>query len=162
MKSMDSNNKYPPVTYLTMAYEPINTMHAVINAIEQDYIGEKTIVLIHQDPKNAITSPLIDIVNVYASGKWPALWLAKLEAFVKDKEIPWTILFSGDPEATGMDNPMALKYGVMGVPTMILVGPDGKVVSLTARGPNLARELAKVYGPPEKKGEDKKDAEKKG
>jgi hypothetical protein len=65
-----------------MAYEPINTMHAVISAIEQHYIGEKTIVLIHQDPAKKVTSPLINIINTYAEGSWPGLWLAKLEAFV--------------------------------------------------------------------------------
>ncbi len=75
-------DKYPPVTYLTMAYEAINTQHAIINAVEQDYPGEKTIVLIHQDPAVKNSSPLINIVNVYATGEWPALWLAKLEAFV--------------------------------------------------------------------------------
>lgn len=76
-------NNYPPVTYLTMAYEPVNTRHAVINAIEQVYPGKKTIVLIHQDPKTKVSSSLIDIININVSGEWPALWLAKLEAFVK-------------------------------------------------------------------------------
>lgn len=66
-----------------MAYEAINTQHAIINAIEQDYPGKKTVVLIHQDRTVKNSSPLINIVNAYATGKWPALWLAKLEAFVK-------------------------------------------------------------------------------
>lgn len=82
MESTASPNKYPPVTYLAMAYEAINTQNAIINAIEQNYPGEKTIVLIHQGPAVKNTSPLINIVNAYAVGKWPALWLAKLEAFV--------------------------------------------------------------------------------
>jgi len=80
-ESSATPNKYPPVTYLTMAYEPINTMHAVISAIEQDYPGEKTIVLIHQDPARRVESALIEIKNAYAVGKWPGLWLDKLEAF---------------------------------------------------------------------------------
>ena len=80
--STPTPSDYPPVTYLTMAYEPINTRHAIINAIEQDYHGVKTIVLIHQDPKIKLSSPLINIVNICATGEWPALWLAKLEAFV--------------------------------------------------------------------------------
>lgn len=77
------NDYWPPVTYLTMAYEPVNTRHAVINAIEQEYPGEKTIVLIHQNPAIKLSSSLINIVNTYATGEWPALWLAKLEAFLK-------------------------------------------------------------------------------
>lgn len=75
-------NNYPPVTYLTMAYEAINTQNAIINAIEQDYPGEKTIVLIHQESGIKNSSPLINIVNAYATGTWPALWLDKLESFV--------------------------------------------------------------------------------
>jgi len=81
-KSTPIPNSFPPVTYLTMAYEPINTMHAVISAIEQEYPGKKTIVLIHQDRAVENSSSLIRIVNIYAVGEWPALWLDKLEAFV--------------------------------------------------------------------------------
>ena len=44
-------------------------------------------------------------------------------------------------------------YGVMGIPTMILVGKDGKVVSLTARGEQLEKELEKLLGPAEEKKE---------
>jgi hypothetical protein len=82
-KSTPTPSEWPPVTYLTMAYEPVNTRHAIISAIEQVYLGEKTIVLIHQDPAIRLSSSLINIVNVCATGAWPALWLAKLEAFVK-------------------------------------------------------------------------------
>ncbi len=74
-----------------------------------------------------------------------------LEQFVKDRQLPWPILFSDDPEATGMENPMASKFGVLGIPTMILVGTDGKVLSLNARGPILRKELEKIFGPAEKK-----------
>jgi len=83
--STPTPSDYPPVTYLTMAYEAVNTRHAIINAIEQVYPdeGEKTIVLIHQSPAIKLTSSQIKIVNVYVDGVWPALWLAKLEAFVK-------------------------------------------------------------------------------
>jgi hypothetical protein len=38
----------------------------------------------------------------------------------------------------------------MGIPTVILVGRDGKVVSLNARGPELARLLGELIGPPSK------------
>jgi hypothetical protein len=83
-KSTPTQSDYwPLVTYLTMAYEAVNTRHAIINAIEQEYPGEKTIVLIHQNPAIKLSSSLINIVNTCATGKWPALWLAKLEAFVK-------------------------------------------------------------------------------
>ena len=50
------------------------------------------------------------------------------------------------------------QLGIMGIPTMILVGKDGKVVSLHARGPYLKEGLEKLLGPmpPPKKDEAKK------
>ena len=74
----------------------------------------------------------------------------KLEAFIKARQIKWTNLFSADPKATGWDHPMATYYGVMGIPNVILVDQKGKVVSMTARGPNLQKELKKLLGPPKK------------
>lgn len=70
-----------------------------------------------------------------------------VEGFLKENPLPWPNLFSADPEQAGMDNPMATYYGVMGIPTLILVGPDGNVVSLEVRGPLLGKELEKLLGP---------------
>ena len=71
----------------------------------------------------------------------------QLEGFLQQNEMPWKQLFSEDPEAAGMDHPMATHYGVMGIPTLILVGPDGKVVSLKTRGARLTAHLEKLLGP---------------
>jgi thiol-disulfide isomerase/thioredoxin len=81
--------------------------------------------------------------------------LEDLEKFVKEKEIPWAIVF-GD----GKPSPTVSYYGIMGIPTMVLVGKDGKVISLTARGEELKKELEKLLGPVEEKKDDKdgKDA----
>lgn len=70
----------------------------------------------------------------------------QLATFVEEREIPWTILFDGAAK-----EPMAEYYGVFGIPTTILVGKDGKVVSLEARGPALGEQLEKLLGPVEKK-----------
>ncbi len=67
-----------------------------------------------------------------------------LEEYLEENPMPWKNLFSSDPAAAGMDNPMARYYGVMGIPVLILVGCDGKVVSLDARGPKLQAELEKL------------------
>ena len=72
---------------------------------------------------------------------------SQLEGFLKENKLPWKHLFSDDPNAIGMDNPMATHYGVMGIPALILIGPDGKVVSLAARGPKLGEHLDKLLGP---------------
>jgi thiol-disulfide isomerase/thioredoxin len=67
-----------------------------------------------------------------------------LEAFLKEKEIPWTILFE-QPEGPGWQHPLAAYYGITGIPTVILVGRDGKVVSMDVRGEKLGEELAKIF-----------------
>ena len=72
-----------------------------------------------------------------------------VDSFLEKDPLPWKNLFSTDPDAKGMDNPMAKYYGVMGIPTLILVGKDGNVVSLHVRGPQLGAELAKLLGPVE-------------
>jgi len=72
-----------------------------------------------------------------------------VKRFVKQKNIPWTMLF--DPAHKGWGNPMAKHYGVHGIPTLILVDRKGKVVSTRARGPELAKQLKKLIGPPNAK-----------
>jgi len=77
----------------------------------------------------------------------------QLEKFVQDRKIPWTIVHDdGEP------NPTAGYYGVMAIPTMILVGADGKVVSTKARGEQLRAELEKLLGPAEKKSPEEEPA----
>lgn len=68
-----------------------------------------------------------------------------LKAFVNERKIPWPILFE-KPGGEGWRHPLATKYGVSGIPTVILVGRDGKVVSLDVRGEKLGAELDKLFG----------------
>lgn len=69
-----------------------------------------------------------------------------LEGFVKEQALPWRISFGGDPQQGGAENPMADHYGVMGIPTLFLVGKDGRVVSTEVRG-KLHEELETLLGP---------------
>ena len=82
---------------------------------------------------------------------------ARLEKFIKDREIKWTNLYSSDPKASGWDHPMATYYGIMGIPSTFLVDQKGNVISLRARGPALGRQLKKLLGDP---AEEKKDEKK--
>ncbi len=53
-----------------------------------------------------------------------------LDDFLEDEKLPWVTLHDkGKDDA----HPMADYYGIMGIPTVILVGKDGNVVSLSAR-----------------------------
>jgi thiol-disulfide isomerase/thioredoxin len=67
----------------------------------------------------------------------------EVEAFVKDKEIPWINLF--DDEAGGA-HPMAKKYGIRAIPAPFLLDREGKVISTRARGDELGKQLEKLLG----------------
>ncbi len=66
---------------------------------------------------------------------------AKLDDYLKRKSIPWITLHEGN----GKQNPAYEKYGVLTIPVMILVGRDGNVISVAARGEELKRLLAEQF-----------------
>ena len=66
-----------------------------------------------------------------------------LARFVEERELPWVTLFE---EGRGGQHPVATYYGVMAIPTVMLVDREGKVVSLNARGPELERQLEQLFG----------------
>ncbi len=70
-----------------------------------------------------------------------------LRRFLAQYEIPWVCLFE---EGAGTEHPMANYYGVMQIPTTMLVDRGGKVVSVGVRGGELGRQLAKLLGPDDK------------
>ena len=59
-----------------------------------------------------------------------------LEDFLETEKLPWVTLYADD---AGGSHPMATHYGVTAIPTVILADKEGKVVSLRARGEELAR-----------------------
>ncbi|NDC54637.1 MAG: TlpA family protein disulfide reductase [Planctomycetia bacterium] len=67
-----------------------------------------------------------------------------LETFVAERKIPWPILYE-KPAGEGWRHPLATYYGISGIPTVILIGRDGKVVTLNARGEKLGEELDKMF-----------------
>ena len=67
---------------------------------------------------------------------------ADFDAFVEARAVSWENIM---PDAGG-NSAMAARYGITGIPTVILVDPDGKVVSMAARGPDLGRLLEQYLG----------------
>jgi len=67
-----------------------------------------------------------------------------LEKFIVDQKVPWPILFE-ESEGSGWQHPLATFYGISGIPTVILIGRDGNVITLNARGEQLGQELAKLF-----------------
>lgn len=69
---------------------------------------------------------------------------AALQAFVAEQKLPWPILFE-PAGGEGWQHPMATKYGISGIPQLILLGRDGNVITLNARGEALAKQLAELF-----------------
>ncbi len=74
----------------------------------------------------------------------------KLQNYVNAKQIPWiTIHETDDPEneRVAIKDPNAIRYGLdqMGVPAVFLIGRDGNVISICARGQRLNNFLAKEF-----------------
>ncbi len=80
----------------------------------------------------------------------------KLEAFLEKDPKPWANLHDGG----WSDNKVATYYGIMGIPTVILVDQDGKVLSTRARGSELGRLLDQQLGPVDLKKDTKSSTEK--
>jgi thiol-disulfide isomerase/thioredoxin len=85
-----------------------------------------------------------------------------LQEFLSAEKVPWTQLFADAEGEAGWSNPIARYYGISAIPTAILIGKDGNVVSLNATGRELTKLLEQQLGPPDAKPEgQKEDAPKK-
>jgi len=65
-----------------------------------------------------------------------------LEKYLEEQQVPWITLHEKDKAG---QNPATKRYGVFGIPAMFLVGRDGKVISVTARGRELPRLLDEQF-----------------
>ena len=61
-------------------------------------------------------------------------------------ELPWTTVFSPNPEARGFKTPLAQACGVTAIPFVVLVGRDGNVLDIHVRGPDLGKQLVAIFG----------------
>ena len=66
-----------------------------------------------------------------------------LDKYLEEEKHPWTILH----DVKGAKS-MATRYGVFSIPIVLLVGADGKVISINARGRDLGKELEKLAAQP--------------
>jgi peroxiredoxin len=77
---------------------------------------------------------------------------ADLEDCLKARSITWPNVVSD-----GKPNPAMIYYGITNLPTMILVGKDGKVSAIGLNGIKLKKALEDVFGPADAKPESGKD-----
>jgi thiol-disulfide isomerase/thioredoxin len=69
--------------------------------------------------------------------------MSELGAFLAKENPPWVVLADNHPQNR---ESMGQKFGISAIPTLILVGPDGKVIDVNCRGPRLRAKLAEVFG----------------
>jgi len=70
-----------------------------------------------------------------------------LSQFVEAKQIPWPILYE-EPGGAEWRHPLASYYGITGIPTVVLIGRDGNVITLDALGKKLGAALERLLGEP--------------
>jgi thiol-disulfide isomerase/thioredoxin len=68
---------------------------------------------------------------------------ANVVAYLEKNRLPWKQLY----EAGGFDGRLASDLGVVTVPLILLVGPDGKVISSNIRAEEIEAELKKLANP---------------
>jgi len=66
-----------------------------------------------------------------------------LETFLTEHQLPWVNLFH-DATVEGEKNPLAVRYDIRAIPATFLVGRDGKVVAVNARGARLSAEVERL------------------
>ena len=74
-----------------------------------------------------------------------------LTKYLEDEHVQWVSLHDG------ADGDLAAKFGVVGIPTVMLLDKDGKLVTFNARGPELGKRLEALLGPAGEKKEEAKD-----
>ena len=80
--------------------------------------------------------------------------LDDLEKFLQGNKHPWAVIADVGQAHENEDSP-SVRYGVFSIPQTILVGRDGKVVSLDVHGEQLDKLLEDLIGPAELPGPEK-------
>jgi thiol-disulfide isomerase/thioredoxin len=78
-----------------------------------------------------------------------------LKEYLENEHVKWVSLHDG------ADGDLAVKFGIIGIPTMMLLDKEGKLVTMSARGPELGKQLAALLGPADEKKDDAKEEPKK-
>ncbi len=96
-------------------------------------------------PCRAEIPNLIDLYNQYKGQGLQVVgvdvWEEKSEdgiAAAKELNIPYTVLYGGDQELTD-------QYGILGIPTILLIDREGKILARDIRGEQLSAEVAAFF-----------------
>lgn len=70
--------------------------------------------------------------------------VSKLQPFLTENQIPWPVASQRRSAESGY-HPLYEYYSINGVPEMILIGRDGKVIQTDCRGSKLAKALKELF-----------------
>lgn len=99
-----------------------------------DYQGKTLLVLYWMSLTEPDRRELTDLLAVYDKNKGKGFEVlsvnldperSTLDEYLKQQSLPWPVIF----EEGGLDSPPANDLGIIATPTMILISPEGKVVS---------------------------------
>ena len=85
----------------------------------------------------------LEIVSVYIGEQEPNA-VATVKNYVEGKKLPWIIISESLSKKAGQV-PQGEFFNIQGVPMMLLVDKEGKIIAENARGENLKRELKKLF-----------------
>jgi thiol-disulfide isomerase/thioredoxin len=85
----------------------------------------------------------LEIVSVYVFQR-EADPVATVKEFVAEEKLPWIILSEALTEKAKQPK-QGEYYAIQGVPTMVLVDKEGKVIMSEARGKALQNKLAEIF-----------------
>jgi thiol-disulfide isomerase/thioredoxin len=87
----------------------------------------------------------LEIVSVYIWERGETEKIVEnVKKFAEDEKVSWLIVSEALSEKAGLP-PQGKAYAVSGVPTMLLIGKDGKVIAVNARGEVLKKKLAELF-----------------
>lgn len=70
--------------------------------------------------------------------------LSVAQQYLASVTVPATHLHQANEQAKGLESPLALQYGIVGLPTMILVGRDGRVIDRSIQINELEEAIKKA------------------
>ncbi|HET6575235.1 MAG TPA: TlpA disulfide reductase family protein [Fimbriiglobus sp.] len=73
---------------------------------------------------------------------------ARLDKFLEAHPEPWPQIFFDEEGKRGFDNPLAQRCGVQGIPYLLVIDRDGKLVASDVRGRQIDAAVAEALGRP--------------
>lgn len=73
---------------------------------------------------------------------------SRLDSFLSTEKLPWKTFVSGNPEKKAFETEAVARLGINAIPFIAILGKDGKVAAIHARGRALDAKVAELVGAP--------------